>query len=140
LMASWFGCPVHGWPCREGLAGSCPMSGQVIAVRVDGIDLLVEASGPVGTENTSAADRASEAFERAQDAIVAVSTRVAGTIGDLMERGVRPNKVEVEFGLKFTMSGNVIVASGSSEVSLKVVVGYDLKRNQPAASPEQMAS
>lgn len=120
------------------LAGRVPvMGGQVITVRVDDTDLLVEtpASRPAGTESTSAADRAADAFGRAQDAILAVSIKVADTIGKLLDRGARPNKVEVEFGLKFTTTGNVIVASGSAEVALKVTVGYD-----PACEPPTVAA
>ncbi|MEU8091645.1 CU044_2847 family protein [Micromonospora chalcea] len=105
------------------------MAGQVIAVRVDGVEVLVETARVVGTEPTAIGDRAQQqvmdAFERAQDAIIAVSTKVAGTVRQLAARGARPDKVEVEFGLKFTAKGDVIVASGAGEVALKVIVGYD---------------
>lgn len=117
-----------GWGERD-LAWCWPMAGQVIAVRVDGVEVLVETARVVGTEPTSIGDRAQQqvidAFERAQEAIIAVSTKVAGTVRQLAARGARPDKVEVEFGLKFTAKGDVIVASGAGEVALKVIVGYD---------------
>lgn len=119
------------------------MGGQVIAVRVDDIELLVETARAVGTEHTSIGDRAQQqvvdAFERAQDAVVAVSTRVAGTVKRLAARGARPDKIEVEFGLKFTAKGDVIVASGSGEVALKVTVGYDPARGAASSRPDDDA-
>jgi hypothetical protein len=117
------------------------MGGQIIAVRVDDFELLVETSRVVGTENTSVAGRTQQvvdAFERAQDAIVAVSTRMGGTLARMAARGARPDRMEVEFGLKFSGKGQVIVASGSAEVALKVVIGYDAGRGAPAgAAPAQ---
>jgi hypothetical protein len=113
------------------------MGGQVIAVRVDDVELLVETSRVVGTENTSVAGRTQQvvdAFERAQDAIVAVSTKVGGTVARMAARGARPDRMEVEFGLKFSGKGDVIVASGSAEVALKVVIGYDAARSTPGGA------
>lgn len=114
------------------LAGCLSMGGQVIAVLVDGVEVLVETARVAGTEPTSIGNRAqqqlTDAFERAQDTIVALSAKVKGTARQLAERGARPDKIEVEFGLKFTAKGDVIVASGSGEVALKVIVGYDPRR------------
>jgi hypothetical protein len=108
------------------------MGGQVIAMHIDGVDVLVEASPSAGTEPTSVGSRAQQqvidAFARAQDAIVAVSSTTASTVRRLAAKNARPNKVEVEFGLKFTAKGDVIVASGSTEVALKVTIGYDSAR------------
>jgi hypothetical protein len=38
----------------------------------------------------------------------------------------RPDRVEVEFGLKFSVSGGVIMAGVAGEASLKVTLGYDV--------------
>ena len=38
----------------------------------------------------------------------------------------RPDRVEVEFGLKFSASGGVIMAGVAGEASLKVTLGYDI--------------
>ena len=38
----------------------------------------------------------------------------------------RPDRVEVEFGLKFSASGGVIMAGVAGEASLKVTLGYDV--------------
>lgn len=90
-----------------------------------------------GTEHTSSVGRRTQqqvvdAFDRAQDTIVAVSSKVAGTVQRLAERSARPDKVEVEFGLKFTAKGDVIVASATAEVALKVIVSYDPARSSVA--------
>jgi Trypsin-co-occurring domain 1 len=121
------------------------MGGQVIVVRVDDVEVLVETARVVGTEQTSAGDRTQQklvdAFERAQDTIVAVSTKVAATVQRLAAAGARPDKIEVEFGLKFTAKGDVIVASGSGEVALKVIVGYDPARaTAPLGRPDHDGS
>ena len=46
----------------------------------------------------------------------------------------RPDRVEVEFGLKFSASGGVIMAGVAGEASLKVTLGYDIAA-RPAAGP-----
>jgi hypothetical protein len=98
-------------------------------LRVGGVDLLVEVSPVAGSEPTSAKlDRAgqavTEAFDRAQDAIVAVASSTVTTIGRLGERSLRPDQVQVKFGLKFSAQGNVIVAGVSGEATLEVSLTY----------------
>ncbi|WP_344077216.1 CU044_2847 family protein [Luedemannella helvata] len=110
---------------------------------MDDIDVLVEVGTTrvVGTQQTSVGERMQQnvvdSFERAQDTIVAVSTKVAATVRRLVAAGARPDRVEVEFGLKFTAKGDVIVASGSGEVALKVMVGYDPDRAAATTAPGQ---
>lgn len=109
------------------------MTGRAVPVRVGEIELLVETRAVAGTEQTSGrldavADRAVEAFDRAQEAITAVATKVAGTVRELGRQAVRPDRVEVEFGLSFTASGNVIVVGGSAEATLKVTVVYEAQK------------
>ena len=74
-----------------------------------------------------------EAFGRAQDAII----EVAKSTAEMIERAgaaARPDRVEVEFGLKFSASGTVIMAGVAGEASLKVTLGYDVAA-RPAAGP-----
>jgi hypothetical protein len=106
-------------------------STRVIPVSVDGVELLVE-TVPVtqpGTQPTASVEelaaRAGELFDRAQDAVVAVASSVAATTKRLRERGMRPDRVEVEFGLKFSAQGRVVVAAASGEASLRVLMSYD---------------
>jgi hypothetical protein len=98
-------------------------------MRIGEIELLVETVPVAGSEQTSTIDRAGQgvvdAFDRAQDAIVEVACSVAQTVSRLAARAARPDRVEVEFGLKFTAKGNVIIAGGEAEGALRVLIGYD---------------
>jgi hypothetical protein len=111
---------------------------RLIPVRVGDIEIEVEAVPVAGTEATSgrterAAGSVLEAFGRAQDAII----EVARSTAQMIERagaGARPDRVDVEFGLKFSASGTVIMAGVAGEASLKVTLGYDVAA-RPAAVP-----
>jgi hypothetical protein len=103
---------------------------RLVPVRVGDIEIEVEAVQPAGTEATSgraakATGSALEAFGRAQDAIIEVAKSTAEMI-DKAGAAARPDRVEVEFGLKFSASGGVIMAGVAGEASLKVTLGYDI--------------
>jgi Trypsin-co-occurring domain 1 len=107
-----------------GMAGS-----RLIVVRVGDVEVEAEAVPVTGTEPTSgrmakAAGSALDAFNQAQDVIVEVAKSTAGMI-EKAGAAARPDRVEVEFGLKFSASGGVIIAGGAGEASLKVTLGYD---------------
>jgi hypothetical protein len=111
------------------------MAGRVVAMRVSGVDLLVETAVVAGSEPTATRlDRAQEAvtdaFDRAREAIVAVAESTVSTIGELGQRAVRPEELEVRFGLKFSAQGNVIVAGAAGEASLKVTLTYRADRGE----------
>lgn len=100
----------------------------VLPVRVGDVELLVETTPIAGSEPTSrvshAVDGVVDAFGQAQRAIVELTTSVAETIGEAADRGARPDGVEVEFGLKFSASGHLIVAGVSGEATLRVKWTY----------------
>jgi hypothetical protein len=107
------------------------MSERVVSMRVGDVELLVEVS-PVasgGTQPTSAlgeaTKRVADGFVHAEQAIMAVASSMAGTVRRLGDEAARPDRLEVEFGLKFSLQGDVILASASGEASLRVLVGYD---------------
>ena len=112
---------------------------RLIPVRVGDIEIEVEAVPVAGTEATSgraakAAGNVLEAFGRAQDAII----EVAKSTAQMIERAgaaARPDRVEVEFGLKFSASGTVIMAGVAGEASLKVTLGYDITARPAAGLP-----
>ena len=114
------------------------MAGRAVVMRVGGMDLLVETAPVAGTEQTSgkldkAREAVSEAFERAQSAIVAVAESTVATIGQLGERSVHPDEMQVRFGLKFSAQGNVIVAGAAGEATLEVALTY---RHAPEGTGE----
>ncbi len=115
---------------------------RLIPVRVGDIQIEVEAVPVAGTEVTSgraakAAGNVLEAFGRAQDAIL----EVAKSTAQMLDKAgaARPDRVEVEFGLKFSASGGVIMAGVAGEASLKVTLGYDIAA-RPAAGPPVFAA
>jgi hypothetical protein len=110
------------------------MSGHLIPVSIGETKLWVETT-PVlvaGSQPTaSPGDQTGQvvnAFGRARDAIVEVAKEVAATADQLAERGLRPDRVEVEFGLRFTAQGSVFLVAASGESSLRVVMSYDAVR------------
>jgi Trypsin-co-occurring domain 1 len=111
---------------------------RLIPVRVGGVEIEAEAVLVAGTEPTSgrlskAAEGVTDAFTRAQEAIVGVARSTA----ELIERAgdtARPDRVEVEFGLKFSASGGVIMAGVAGEATLKVTLSYDVAANTAANS------
>lgn len=102
----------------------------LIPVRVGDIEIQVEAVVPAGTQPTSgkaakAAEGVLDAFGRAQETIIEVAKSTAEMI-DRAGTAIRPDRVDVQFGLKFTLSGGVIMAGVSGEASLTVTLGYDV--------------
>ncbi len=114
------------------------MTGPLIPVRIGDIEVEVEAVRVAGTEATSgrtakAAGNVLEAFGRAQDVII----EVAKSTAEMIEKAgatARPDRVDVEFGLKFTAAGRVIMAGDAGEASLKVTLGYDIAAKPVAAA------
>jgi hypothetical protein len=105
------------------------MAVAAVPMRVGGVEVLVEVVQVAGSEPTATRlervkDRAAEAFERAKDTIVAVATSTLEVAGELARRAAAPQEIEVEFGLKFSAQGNVIVAGGSGEATLTVRLTY----------------
>ena len=100
----------------------------VLQVRVgDGV-LLVETVPVAGSEPTSrvgdAIDGVVDAFTAVRGAIVELAESTAETIGEATRRGAQPDGVEVEFGLKFSAHGNVLLAGASGEATLRVKLTY----------------
>lgn len=112
------------------------MAGRVIPLRVGDVELLVEVSQVAGSEPTStrldrAGEAVTEAFDRAQAAIVSVASSTVTTIDELARRSVRPEQVQVKFGLKFSAQGNVIVAGAAGEATLEVTLTYRADAGEP---------
>ena len=137
--------PARGRNARGGRVGVSVVAGsRVITVRVGDTEIQVEAVVVAGTEPTSgAAGRAAGnvlgAFDRAQETIIEVAKSTAQMI-DRAGAAARPDRVDVEFGLKFSASGGVIMAGVAGEASLKVTFGYDVtpargRPLRPAAEP-----
>jgi hypothetical protein len=124
------------------------VANRLIVVRVGDVEVEVETVSVAGTEATSgrvakAAGNVLDAFGRAQEVII----EIAKSTAEMIERAgasARPDRVDVEFGLSFSVSGGVIMAAAAGDASLKVTLGYDiasgLRAEQPAAPPPQATS
>jgi hypothetical protein len=108
------------------------LAGRTIPVRIGDIEVSVETTTVAGSEPTSrtsdAADRVTDAFDRAKATILEVAGSTVDLIQQAAARGARPDHMEVEFGLKFTVTGNVIVAGATGEATLVVRLTYDAPR------------
>jgi hypothetical protein len=106
--------------------------GRTIPTRVGDVELLLETVAVSGTEPTSrlsdAVSSVEDAFARAQHAIVEIAASTAQVISDAAKRGARPDSLEVQFGLKVSAQGNVIVAGTAGEASLQVTLTYSAAR------------
>jgi hypothetical protein len=104
-------------------------------MKIGGVEVLVQTIPVAGSEPTStlgdAGQRVLDAFEKAHEVIVGAATSTVEVIAELGRHAARPDKLEVEFGLGFSLKGNVIVAAGQADATLKVKLTYD------APKPEQ---
>lgn len=111
----------------------------MLTVRVGEIDMQVETVTVPGSQQTSrlgdAIEHVSEAFERAQSAIVEVAASTAQMIGRTAARGARPDHVEVQFGISFSAQGGVILAKAGGQASLTVTLTYDAPPAATAVVP-----
>jgi hypothetical protein len=124
-----------GWPRAPDLGGV--VASQLIQVQVGDIEIAVEAVTVAGSQPTAspakAAEKVRDAFARAQETIVQIAQSTAQMI-DRAGTTARPDRVDVEFGLKFSASGGVIMAGVAGEASLKVTLTYDVAA-KPATGP-----
>ena len=96
---------------------------QTIMVRAGTTEVLVEVAPVAGWQPTAAGGRAAErvadyavgAFERAQSAVEEIAVSTARTVGRIASRVGSPETVEVEFGVKVSAKGDVIVAGSAAE-------------------------
>lgn len=106
------------------------MVSRVVPVRVGQVVVLAEALVPPGSEQTSsgalgrAGDKAIEAFDAAQEVMVELAVKVAGSVAEMGKRAVSPDEVAVEFGLTFATNGSIVLAGASAAASLKVTITY----------------
>jgi hypothetical protein len=107
---------------------------QTVPVRVGSVEVLVEVVPVAGSQQTSVTDRLAGTFERAQVVIEEIAASTARTIRRLTSRSIGPDQVEVEFGLKISAKGDLIVAAGSGEASLRIMLTYGSAPAEAAAA------
>ncbi|GAA4190602.1 hypothetical protein GCM10022252_29130 [Streptosporangium oxazolinicum] len=99
-----------------------------IQMRIGQVTVLVETAAVGGSEftsrNANPAEHLQDLWPRAQAAIVEIASSTAEMIRDTARRAAAPSAVEVEFGLKFSAKGGIILSEASGEASLKVKLVY----------------
>ncbi|GIH65418.1 CU044_2847 family protein [Microbispora siamensis] len=100
----------------------------LVPTRLGNVEVFVEAVPVPGSEPTSALDnqmaRTKEMFKRAQEVIEQVAISASELRDRISEHARKPDQIEVQFGLKFSAQGHIIVASASLESSLTVKIIY----------------
>ena len=74
-----------------------------------------------GVSTRSISDRTTRSFESTLGGLQRVANSLHGVLNNLASK---PSSVTVEFGVKFTASSGVIIASGSGEANLKVGMAW----------------
>ncbi|OLF07329.1 hypothetical protein BLA60_27545 [Actinophytocola xinjiangensis] len=107
------------------------MISHLVPVRIGDVEVQIETVREPGTEPTSrlsdAGDRVHAAFGSAHEVIQGMAAKMVSAIDQLATSpAARPANLEIEFGLAFSAKGNIIVASGEANASLKVKLVYDV--------------
>jgi hypothetical protein len=113
------------------------MASQVLEIKVGDVEVLVDTVVIAGTQPTASrfnkvGQQTSDAYARAQDVILGVAVSTAELIGKCAARGARPDKAEVEFGLSFSTSGNVVMVGVTAQATFRVLLSYERKGAAPA--------
>jgi hypothetical protein len=104
---------------------------ELVAMTVGGVDVLVEAVRLPGSEPTSIGDHASDkvldAFEMANRVVAGAAESTWQMLQGLAAKAGHPDRLEVEFGMKYSVKGTVVIAGAAAEGSLKIKLVYDNK-------------
>ena len=104
------------------------MPDQTIATEVNGTTIYIETEPNYGVEQTSAAEKAIEqvgsALEGAKTVIGSVANELSEYILSL-DNKITPDSFALEFGIKFSAEGSVIVSKVGAEATIKVTMTYN---------------
>lgn len=113
---------------------------DLLEVKIDGETIYFEARKQYGSEPTGPLDRlpekAADAFERAKTVAVNIAKSMNHAIRAMDDEDA-PDEFNLEFGLTFTMKGNVVVEVGG-DANLKVQMTY--KRREQSANHKKKSS
>ena len=90
----------------------------------EGGSILVEVTTPTGGVAPVAGGvigKATKKFEEALSELEPIANAIINKLGQLVNQ---PDEVAVEFGLKFNVKGNLIIAAGEGEASLKTTMHW----------------
>lgn len=101
---------------------------MLVSTEIQGIPVLVEALPESGAEPTGGSrrtERVQEMFSRAQDVIQQVALSVVEIREKLAAHARSPDQIELQFGIKFTAQGNIVLSQAGIESSIAVKVVYE---------------
>jgi hypothetical protein len=90
---------------------------------------------PVSRRGERAAEVAAETFGQALGTIEEVAEQIHAALSRMVEK---PRQVNVELGVKFSVSGGVIIAQGGAEANLKLTLGWTNDPPAPAPAPKDV--
>ncbi|TDE33883.1 hypothetical protein E1295_37580 [Nonomuraea mesophila] len=97
---------------------------MLIPAEIGGVPVLIEAVAGPGREPTSRGERRTELLEdmfaRAQTVIESIALSAMDVRKKLASHVIPPDQVEVQFGVKFSTQGQIVIASAGMEASLAV--------------------
>jgi len=100
----------------------------MIPTEVDGMPIWVEAVVEPGEEPTAfgrkIGERLPEIFAHAKIAIAYLSREALEAARDVAKEVASPEQIEIQFGLKFSTQGSIIIAGSTLESSLSVKIIY----------------
>ncbi|MCW3839161.1 CU044_2847 family protein [Micromonospora yasonensis] len=100
---------------------------KLVPLEIDGATVLVEAEELPGSKPTSATSQGARIqglLDQAELVIEHVARVAIRSSQGLARQAARPSQIEVQFGVKFSAQGNIILARGSGEATLAVKVVY----------------
>jgi hypothetical protein len=109
------------------------MSSVLVEMQVvkDGPSILIETTASEGAEGFIEAAAIESLPLRAERTLKQALASLAPTAGALLdqlrEMSQQPQKVVVEFGIKFGAKGNLIIAGGDAEANCKVTATWESK-------------
>ncbi|MDI6098812.1 CU044_2847 family protein [Actinoplanes sp. NEAU-A12] len=97
---------------------------MLLPAEINGVEVLVEVTKSAGSEPTSgfqrSAEKISDLLDRAQIVIEAIANSISETGQRIAQQASQANQIEIQFGLKFSAQGKIIIGASTAEGSLAV--------------------
>jgi len=102
-----------------------------LPVKIDGQTVYFEVETASGFEEVGVPDdmldKAEDAFDRTKDIVVSIAKGMVGAIRTLDEK-LTPDEFSMEFAVKLSGEGNVIVTKVGAEANFKISLKYVHKK------------
>jgi hypothetical protein len=96
----------------------------VSKIEVDGATIAIEVSQPSGQTRAGVTEAIAGKWSDASKVITHLASAVHDTVNQIA-RDIRPEALEIEFGLKFTSEADWIIAKAGGEAHLDVKLTFN---------------